>query len=120
MESNLKFLQEYFRIPANKKIGWGIIETQEKDKDPVYALGIYIQNSNVYIDVGKRRFFSEVSNAMIKKKIHPARQIKSGFGCCYKAKDNPNIKIFRSKSYLADVYYTAIYSKDLEEDIIMY
>ena len=37
----------------------------------------------------------------------------------YTAKENRKLSITRSKTYISDVYYSAIYSKELENEILL-
>ncbi|MDO4162334.1 MAG: hypothetical protein Q4D80_04955 [Pseudomonadota bacterium] len=117
---SLAFLREYFRIPANKKIGWGIIEEcLEKNGKTEYRPGVYIENSRVYLDIAKRRFFTQMSSPLISRCIHPAVKTRQGLACCYTAKDNKNLSIVRSRTYITDIFYPAIYSKELEENLLV-
>lgn len=115
----LKFLREYFKIPASKKISWAIIEETSANGKTEYKPGIYIEGSNVYLDIAKRRFFSKVSNRTISRRVYPANRTTEKLSYRYTAKENPMLMICRSKTYIADVYYPAIYSKELENEMLL-
>lgn len=116
----LKFLREYFRIPASKKIGWAIIEEISENGATEYKPGIYIENSHVYLDIAKRRFFSIISNRIISRRVYPAFRTAEKLSYRYTAKENRKLSITRSKTYISDVYYSAIYSKELENEILLW
>jgi len=112
----LKFLRNYFHIPESRKICWGIIE-EIVENETAYRPGVCISGSSLYLDIAGRRFFSTVKTPKITRQIYPAvrRTVKDGFYFTAKEK---NLSIVRSKSYIADIYYPALYSKALEQDIV--
>lgn len=116
----LKFLRSYFQIPKNKKISWGIIEETAKGETK-YRLGVLFPNSKLYLDVARRRFFTEtdsaVNNCDITRRIYPAKRKCYGYAYYFTNKEK-NICVEYSKRFIADVYYFALYSKELENDIV--
>lgn len=116
----LKFLRSYFQIPKSKKISWGIIEETVKGVTKL-RLGVFFPNSKLYLDVARRRFFTEtdsaVNNCGITRHIYPAKRKLNGYSYIFTNKEK-NIGVEYSKRFIADVYYFALYSKELENDIV--
>lgn len=113
-KETLKFLREYFRIPGNKKIGWGIIE-EINASGTEYRLGVDIIETNLFLDVALRRFYSKVQLRSISRKIYPAVR-RSCDRLNYEFVAENGLRIKRSKTFIADIYYPAVYSKELEEE----
>lgn len=117
-KESLKFLRKHFKISARKKISWGIIEEKSTVNSQIsyYKPGVYIEDSNLFLDIAARRFYTANSC----KKIYPATRKAERLCYRYTVKDNPELSIVRSKTYIADILYPTIYSKDLEtEDVLL-
>lgn len=116
-KESLKFLRKHFKISARKKISWGIIEEKSDVNNRIsYKPGVYIEDSNLFLDIAARRFYT--ANGY--KKIYPATRKAERLCYRYTVKDNPELSIVRSKTYIADILYPTIYSKDLEtEDVLL-
>lgn len=114
IKETLKFLREYYRIPGNKKIGWGIIE-EKTAAGTEYRLGVIVKGTDLYLDVALRRFYSRIVRRSVSREIFPAvRTSCDALNYEYTAENGLSIK--RSKSFISDIYYPAVYSKELEEE----
>ncbi len=107
----LKFLREYFRIPKSRKISWGIVE-ETSATGTEYRLGVVIRGTNLFLDVALRRFYSQVELRSVSRKIYPAeRKSNDRFNYVFIAENGLSIKC--SKTFIVDIYYPALYSKQL-------
>lgn len=114
IKETLKFLREYYRIPRNKKIGWGIIkETTAAGTE--YRLGVIVRGTDLYLDVALRRFYSRVLRRSVSREIFPAVR-KSCDTLNYEFTADNGLSIKRSKTFITDIYYPAVYSKQLETE----
>ena len=116
-KETLKFLREYFKIPANKTIGWAIIK--EVADYPCCKPGVYIEGSDLFLDIAEKRFYTNYSSPLIFRRAYPATRTAQKHTYRYTAKDNPQLSITRAKTYITDIYYPAIYSKELEKDKLL-
>lgn len=113
-QETLKFLREYFRIPGNRKIGWGIIE-EISASGTEYRLGVDVRETNLFLDVALRRFYSKVQLRSVSRKIYPAVR-RSCDKLNYEFVAENGLRIKRSKTFIADIYYPALYGKQLEKE----
>ncbi|MBQ8630412.1 MAG: hypothetical protein IJ479_01680 [Alphaproteobacteria bacterium] len=114
IKETLKFLREYYRIPRNKKICWGIIE-EISASGTEYRLGVDVRGTNLFLDVALRRFYSKVQLRSVSRKIYPA--VRRSFDKLhYEFVAENGLRITRSKTFITDIYYPVLYSRQLEQE----
>ena len=64
-------------------------------------------------------FKHPLKNLAQSRRVYPANRTTEKLSYRYTAKENPMLMICRSKTYIADVYYPAIYSKELENEMLL-
>ena len=117
IKETLKFLREYYRIPQNKKICWGIIK-EVSSTGTEYRLGVIIKGTNLFLDVALRRFYSTVVLTRVSREIFPATR-RSCDKLSYEFVAENGLSIKRSKTFISDIYYPMIYDKHLEEETLL-
>ena len=74
--------------------------------------------TNLYIDIARRRFFSEVKLPAIERTVFPAQ--RSSQGAVYKFLSPSNgCEISKPKSYMEDIYNVALYTPELMKKTLL-
>ena len=111
--NTLAFIRYYFHIPVSCKLSWGLIEETLNGKTEI-RLGVALLNRpNFYIDVAKRRFFTEtvLFGGGLVRKVHAARRKATRDAFVYTAGDGLTLRT--PKDYIQDVYGSSVYSPDM-------
>lgn len=116
--NSLAFFRAYYHIPASRKLAWALIVEQAQGLQKVRLGVVFCQQPHVYIDVAMRRFFTEaiIGNGMLSRRVFPARRIARQDEYLY-VTDNGLSAAF-SKSYIRDIYFTAVYSPELMRQVL--
>lgn len=109
------FLHEYFRIPSSIVTDWCIIE-EIANKEQSLRFGLWIKDTKLYLDIAHRRFYTAGSFGPIARKIHPAEKRKIKGQLTLTSRDNPDMIICLPNSFMADVFYPAIFQRSFLKD----
>jgi hypothetical protein len=111
---SIRFLREYFHIPRTKKVSWCLVEEKnEKTGDRDIRLGLQIAGSDLYLDVAARRFYTAGTCGPITRNLYPAIRRSYNHVYWFIAGEQPYLSKEVSKTYIADIYYPAMYNKNL-------
>lgn len=122
MRKDLKFLREYFKIPKSAKVCWGLIEEIVSGEKPELRPGLIVAkrrngNEKIYLDIARRRFYTEIELCEVSRKIYPAkRQCRSN--CDIWIADN-GLNARRGKGWVQDIYYPAIYNENFKNELLL-
>ena len=111
------FLRRYYNIPKSRKLSWCIIKECTRSGTEL-RLGASLVGTNTYIDIARRRFFSEVKLPAIERTVFPAK--RSSQGAAYKFLcPNNGCEISKPKSYMEDIYNVALYTPELMKKTLL-
>lgn len=109
------FLCEYFHIPRTFKTQWCIVEEIIEGKQYL-RLGLWITDTLLYLDIAQRRFYTQGRCGQVRRMIHPAKRFCHERMWRFISTDMYKMHLEVPKSYIADIYYPAIYSQALLHD----
>lgn len=116
--NSLAFFREYYHIPASVRLSWAlVVETVDGRQET--RLGIQLPDRpGLYLDVAMRRFFTEteIFHGRISRKAYPASRISGKDRYTFVA-ENGLSRDF-PKSYIRDIYFTSVYSRDLLSQVL--
>ena len=116
----LDFLKDLYNLHG-KAVEWAIIEERSDDNTaPELKPGLYIKGSRVYVDLCARRFFSTLHFLELQRRVYPARRVNIGQGCiALEAKQQPDIHITLSRTFIQDIYAVMRYAGWMEERLLL-
>lgn len=109
------FLCEYFHIPRTAKTQWCIVE-EIIGREQFLRLGLWITDTSLYLDIAQRRFFTQGRCGQVRRIVYPAKRIGSKQKWKFISTDMHKLTFEVPKSYIADIYYPAIYNAGLLHD----
>lgn len=110
------FFRRYFGLPRRSALEWCVVKESTREGTQL-RLGVRLKGTNLYIDVAMRRFFHEVDIPLIRRRCFPARRI--GRPGEYEYRTGEGWGISKPKSYVRDIYYNSVFSKELLKTRLM-
>jgi hypothetical protein len=105
------FLRRYFNIPKSRKLSWCIIKETTRSGTEL-RLGASVVGTNKYIDIARRRFFSEISLGGVQRVVYPAKRMSQGEDFVFQSLQD-SCRITKSKGYIEDIYNISWFSPEL-------
>lgn len=109
--NSYKFFRKHFSVPPKKKMQWCIIEETTSEGTSL-RLGINIIGTQYFIDVARRRFFMECHSSVLNREVYPAHRVARKKDFDYISESGRALTL--PKSYIADIYQTAIFDDHLQ------
>ena len=112
---SLKFFRDFYRIPRTVGIGWCILVEHSPNGETV-RLGVSLPADNKAIDVAARQFIQLGLPALVTYNAYPAVRKIEGDEVVFSG-SGYEIKV--PKTYVADIYYRSVYSKEMVQDTLL-
>lgn len=111
---NLKFFRDFYRIPKTVGVYWCILVERSFQGENV-RLGVGLADNNKVIDVAARTFV-QIGSFPVSYHAYKADRKVEGDEVVF---TGSGYEVRVPKTYVADIYYRSVYSKELAQDALL-
>jgi len=108
--NTFRFFRDQFALPAGMPLEWCVVR-EVSPAGTELRLGVALKGTPLYIDVARRRFFSQIDMPLVARHCSPACRIDRKSHYEYRTDDGWMLR--KPKHYVCDIYRPARFDREL-------